>query len=238
MEPRHSQVLITLVAEYIDTAHPVGSERVAQRLNLALSPASIRWVLRDLETSGLIEQPHTSAGRIPTDRGYRYFVDHVPVRALSPAAAVRLRRRYQQLQSQYRNPSRTTALLLSQVLHAFAVSYSVRHREVREAGLNELLSQPEAAQLEAVQEIVDMAQQFEANLNRLLEAAAGKTQVFIGKENPIYEAQYTSVMVRPMSIPGEGRSLLVLFGPKRMPYERNLSLLDAIPNLFMTNHVL
>jgi heat-inducible transcriptional repressor len=72
---RARKILYAVITEYIATGEPVGSRRIAKRYGIALSPASIRNVLADLTDAGFLAQPHTSAGRIPTDRGFRVFVD-------------------------------------------------------------------------------------------------------------------------------------------------------------------
>jgi heat-inducible transcriptional repressor len=83
---RDVRVLKTVVAQYIVTGEPVGSRLVAKVSGLGLSPASIRNVMLDLEERGYLQQPHTSAGRIPTPQGFRYYVDHVlPISELGPA---------------------------------------------------------------------------------------------------------------------------------------------------------
>ena len=77
LDSRKTAVLRAVVEEYIATAQPVGSERVARGRALGVSSATIRNDMAVLERDGFITQPHTSAGRIPTDKGYRYFVDHL-----------------------------------------------------------------------------------------------------------------------------------------------------------------
>jgi heat-inducible transcriptional repressor len=82
---RDVQVLKTVVAQYIVTGEPVGSRTVAKISGLRLSPASIRNLMLDLEERGYLQQPHTSAGRIPTPKGFRYYVDHIlPIDELGP----------------------------------------------------------------------------------------------------------------------------------------------------------
>jgi heat-inducible transcriptional repressor len=78
MDPRHREVLIALIREYIDSAQPVGSRLLAKRHFKRLSPATIRNVMADLEEMGYLAQPHTSAGRIPTDKAYRLYVGSFP----------------------------------------------------------------------------------------------------------------------------------------------------------------
>ncbi|KPK17172.1 MAG: hypothetical protein AMJ62_02900 [Myxococcales bacterium SG8_38] len=75
LDERHRRILFAVVTEYIATGKPVGSRRIAKRYAINLSPASIRNVLADLEDADLLHQPHTSAGRVPTDAGFRCFVD-------------------------------------------------------------------------------------------------------------------------------------------------------------------
>lgn len=83
MEQRKAAILQAIVEEYVATAQPVGSQTIARSRDLGVSSATVRNDMNVLEREGYIVQPHTSAGRIPTDRGYRYFVDHlVPSRAL------------------------------------------------------------------------------------------------------------------------------------------------------------
>jgi heat-inducible transcriptional repressor len=75
IDERHRRILFAVVTEYIASGKPVGSRRVAKRYAVQLSPATIRNVLADLEEHDLLHQPHTSAGRVPTDAGFRFFVD-------------------------------------------------------------------------------------------------------------------------------------------------------------------
>lgn len=75
IEERRRKILCTIVEFYIDTAMPVGSRTISQRFRWTKSPATVRNVMADLEEMGLITHPHTSAGRLPTDKGYRFYVD-------------------------------------------------------------------------------------------------------------------------------------------------------------------
>ncbi len=86
LEDRKLEVLRAIVEDYVSTEEPVGSKALVERHNLGVSPATIRNDMATLEDEGYITQPHTSAGRIPTDKGYRLFVDKLSaVKPLSPA---------------------------------------------------------------------------------------------------------------------------------------------------------
>jgi heat-inducible transcriptional repressor len=74
LDPRKREVLRAVVEEYVRSAEPVGSEHLALRDRLGVSPATIRGEMAALEEVGLLTHPHTSAGRTPTDRGYRLYV--------------------------------------------------------------------------------------------------------------------------------------------------------------------
>ena len=77
LDERKAAILRAVVEEYIHTAEPVGSRRVVKTASVAASPATVRNEMAVLEREGYLVQPHTSAGRIPTDQGYRFFVDHL-----------------------------------------------------------------------------------------------------------------------------------------------------------------
>jgi heat-inducible transcriptional repressor len=77
LDDRKTAILSAVVQEYIATAQPVGSSHIAEAPSINVSSATVRNEMAHLEHEGYLTQPHTSAGRIPTDKGYRYFVDHL-----------------------------------------------------------------------------------------------------------------------------------------------------------------
>ncbi len=89
LDDRKTAILAAVVQEYISTAQPVGSGSIARRPEINVSPATVRSELALLEQEGYLVQPHTSAGRIPTDQGYRYFVDHLTTPGTLDAAMER-----------------------------------------------------------------------------------------------------------------------------------------------------
>jgi len=93
---RSRQILEAVIDDYIRTAEPVGSRTVTRRHGLALSPATVRNVMSDLEEMGFLSSPHTSAGRIPTDKAFRFYVDSLlQVRAITEFQQEEIRRQYQ-----------------------------------------------------------------------------------------------------------------------------------------------
>ena len=91
LNARHQEILTALVRAYIETGEAVGSRTLSRRRTEALSPASIRNVMSDLAEGGYLSQPHTSAGRVPTEKGFRYYVGCITASRLAAAESERLR---------------------------------------------------------------------------------------------------------------------------------------------------
>src|SRR5947208_17042886 len=99
LTPRRERILKHVVQEYVALAQPVASDLIARKYEGELSPATVRNEMVALEEAGLITQPHTSAGRVPTDRGYRYFVELLmqEERGLAPSERRTLRQQFNHL---------------------------------------------------------------------------------------------------------------------------------------------
>src|SRR5271166_7201074 len=124
LSARARQVLYHCVTEYVATGEPVGSRTLAKKSGLALSPASIRNVLADLEDLGYLRQPHTSAGRVPTDRAFRLFIDVLmQVRDLTSDDEASIRGRFASFENTapHANVMRETGKLLSELTGTAAV---------------------------------------------------------------------------------------------------------------------
>jgi len=126
LNARARQVLYHCVTEYVATGEPVGSRTLSKKAGLELSPASIRNVLADLEEGGYLRQPHTSAGRVPTDRAFRLFIDALmQVHALTTDEETAIRARFASLEPG-ENVMRATGKLLSELTGTAAVVLAPR----------------------------------------------------------------------------------------------------------------
>ena len=122
LSQRKQQILRALVEEYIHSATPVASETLVRKYAMNFSSATVRHELAGLEESHLIYQPHTSAGRVPTDLGYRYFVEHLMEEsALSLDEQRLIRHQFYQVQDQLDQWVRLTASVMARLLHSAAV---------------------------------------------------------------------------------------------------------------------
>jgi len=127
MDDRKQKVLLAIVHDYIATAEPVGSRTIAKKYRLGVSPATIRNEMADLEEQGFIEQPYTSAGRIPSERGYRYYVDFLMKKQeLSREEEELIRREYKAKVRDVGQVIQKTGLLLSQLTHYTAMVLTPR----------------------------------------------------------------------------------------------------------------
>jgi heat-inducible transcriptional repressor len=115
---RNKRILGCLIDEYIYTAEPVGSRKISKKRDMDLSSATIRNILSDLEEMGYLHQPHTSAGRIPTEKGLRYYVDSIlHVKKLTSREKGEIRRRYQISGVDISNVMKKTSKMLSGLSH-------------------------------------------------------------------------------------------------------------------------
>ena len=122
---RRALILRAIVSHYVGTGEPVGSKVLVERYRLGVSSATVRNEMAALEDAGYIYQPHTSAGRIPTDAGYRYFVDEMPEGARLPAAeAHRIRQFFIEPRWELEEALRQTASLLSSLTNHAAVVFA------------------------------------------------------------------------------------------------------------------
>lgn len=115
MDARKEKILQAIIDDYVASAEPVGSRTLARKYRLGVSPATIRNEMSDLEELGYLEQPHTSAGRIPSDKGYRYYVDSLMERKdLSPSEQERIASVFSRRLTEVDHVVRETAKLLSE----------------------------------------------------------------------------------------------------------------------------
>ena len=127
LDARKATILEAVVAEHIDTAQPVGSSSVAHNADVAVSPATVRSEMVALEREGYLAQPHTSAGRVPTDKGYRYFVDHLSSGVLNSAQQYQVKDFFANVRGEVEDVLEQTSTLLSQLTSYTAVVVGAGH---------------------------------------------------------------------------------------------------------------
>ena len=228
---RQKKILSVVVKEYTQTAVPVGSKVLAGKYKFALSSATIRSEMNELEEKGYLHQPHISAGRIPTDKGYRYFVEKImPDKELSKQEQKKLQAELLKMQAKNTRLTRTTAKLLSGLSGNLAIS-GVKH-EFDDFGMKELLDEPEFREMDDLCRLAETLDYIDEKFDILVKNLRdNEVKIFIGKENPIKEISNCSMMVTPYKTKSGEKGILAIIGPKRMKYAKNKSLIEYMKKL-------
>jgi len=126
MLPRSRELLHEIVAAYIETGEPVASRSIARRRGDTLSAASVRNVMVDLDEEGYLHQPHTSAGRIPTEKAFRSYVQSLTLRRMAAAEIERLRAEFGRLETVEQRVEYTSRMLMD-MTRGFGIAAAIRH---------------------------------------------------------------------------------------------------------------
>ncbi len=241
MTDRQEKILGIIVKEYIDSAIPVGSSLIADHYDFDLSTATLRAEMLALEKDGYLYQPYTSAGRVPTDKGFRFFVDKLmEQRELDFREQKTLQAEVLKLRAQNKTLARMSAKMISSLSGNLAVSGLIDSEDFYKSGMQKLVSNPEFNNLDSVCKLAEIVDYLEENALELfgnLEKNS-EAQIFIGKENSSSIADECSMVVSRCDFGGGEEGLLAIIGPKRMKYSRNVSIIEYFKKLLGGNLVL
>ncbi len=222
MNPRQALILKLIVDEYIRTAEPVSSKQLSEGFSLGCSSATVRNDMAVLEELGFIEQPHTSAGRVPTEKAYRQYIKDS--QGQRPATKVRVQIT---LHRQPRRLSPEERML--QVGHALvgaadeAVMLATSRPWSHTLGLANLLRKPEFGTPGAILLLAESLERFDAAYHNLLSSASNDVTVLLGRDNP-FGNNLASVVVKS-DLGDKVEGVLGIVGPLRMNYNHNIALL-------------
>ncbi|OGI21525.1 MAG: hypothetical protein A2808_00610 [Candidatus Moranbacteria bacterium RIFCSPHIGHO2_01_FULL_55_24] len=236
MNSRQQQVLSAIVELYTETAIPVGSQALLDRFQFPVSSATLRNDMVALEESGYLYQPHVSAGRIPTDQGYRFYVEQMMgEETLSKTEQQQLQKELLVLKAKQARLGRSTVKLLSALSGNLAVSSIIDKEEFYDFGMKELMENPEFREIDDLCRLVETLDSLDVKLEQLLgKLSDGETHIFIGAENPIREISNCAMVVAPYQT-DEGTGVLAIIGPKRMKYAKNKSLIEYMKKLLSSS---
>lgn len=228
---RQKQILCQIIEEYAETASPVGSVTMARLFGV--SPATIRAEMARLEALGLIAQPHTSAGRVPTDAGYRFYVNHLEARTGAQADMYErgfaeqkslgqksLERGTHVLEVRVSSQSRADAAIRGAVDTLVELTGNLGLATIGGqlylSGISRLFIQPEFSDTKRVQAVAKLLDNLEPWLR---EAAPGQPlNIFIGHENPIGKNSEVSLIISKFRSPFSDKSYIGVLGPTRQNY--------------------
>jgi transcriptional regulator of heat shock response len=230
LSDRQIKILDFVIRDYIRHGEPVSSARVCEALALDASSATIRNIMQELDEEGLLEQLHTSGGRIPTDKAYRYFVDAL-MRLHEPAR--RERDMFLEFRGEVKRLEKATAELgraVSEATKAFAVFAEFgKDKRLGFHGTQHLLGQGEHLSDEAVRSFAGMIDNLYEMAETYRDEMKSDERVFIGQENPYAPARHFSVAGRRVKR-GDQDNIILIIGPKRMDYEKGCSILHYLIN--------
>lgn len=228
MTERQKRILQAIVEQYSEVAEPVGSLILAKLFEV--SSATIRNDMVELENLGLIEQPHTSAGRIPTDKGYRTYVNQLieaQKNEIHPARSHhRARQAFaKQLQATCGVPSK----LVRRAVRGLAemtdnLGFATIGEEIYISGFTNLFNQPDFANHDNVLALSRLIDNLEPWLDEVQPDEV--INVFIGSENPIGKSSGATLIVNRFSSPYSEHSYIGVIGPTRQSYAKVMRLVE------------
>jgi transcriptional regulator of heat shock response len=233
LNERHRRILKFVVESHVMRAEPVGSQYVRMAYHLSISPATIRSAMKRLEEEELLDHPHTSAGRVPTERGYRYYVDTLmEPEPIAPAQRRNLNKALAgsavTLDEMQRLVARVLAKSSGQLAVVAVRPWGEEPSGVRIGGAENIAAQPEFQTADRLRALVTLLAEPEP-LTRALDSFSdsGSARVTIGRE-------LGEGAMRECSLVGTGiastrfRGSLGVLGPVRMPYPKLLSLVSYV----------
>lgn len=220
MTDRQAKILRAIVEQYAEVASPVGSSLLAKVFDV--SSATIRAEMAELERLGFIHQPHTSAGRVPTDKGYRFYVNSLSEQ-VEESTERRAERALAARVGSGGLPERTIRNAVDTLVElTHNLGLATIGNQLYMSGLSNLFGQPEFMSGNQVQQVARLLDNLEPWLR---EAAPNEPlSVYIGHENPIGRTAGASLIISRFRSPYSDRSYIGILGPTRQQYRDVMSL--------------
>ncbi len=230
-ESRRRSVLSATINKYIRQAGPVSSDDIAE--NFDLSPATIRNIFSELEEAGYLTHPYTSGGRMPTDKGYRYYVDFLNSQMeLLDEEKSRITREYKKGGRKLEDALEETSEVISQSTHyAGIVSFLEWQDRLFYKGLSRILEHPEFKDSQKIRLLVNALEEKRNLLEIINRDFNGKVQVYIGHELGCPEMADCSLVVSGYRRKKKPQGKIAVLGPARMEYEHIIPVLSYISDV-------
>ncbi|MFH1173083.1 MAG: hypothetical protein V1692_00970 [bacterium] len=222
MDQRKENLLIKIVEEHIKTAQPVGSSVLVNKY-FDLSSATLRNEMADLEKEGYLRQPHTSAGRVPTETGYRYYLEHFLKKKQLNASQKRLLDKTGSINEEPAQIIKNLAKAVAE-LSGNTVFVAFDHNNVYYTGLTNLFTQPEFENPNLVRNMSRIIDRFDEVIGKMFANLERETTILLGEDNPFSDD--CSCLVADY-----GHIVFGILGPTRMDYGQNLALIEYIKEL-------
>lgn len=222
MTERQAKILAAVVEQYAEVASPVGSSLLAKVFGV--SSATIRAEMAELERLGFIHQPHTSAGRVPTDKGYRFYVNNMQ-EATQPSLETRGERALTARVAGGGLPEQTIRNAVDTLVELTRnLGLATIGDQLYMSGLSNLFGQPEFMHTGQVQQVARLLDNLEPWLKET--APNQPLSVYIGAENPIGRSAGASLIISRFRSPYSDRSYIGVLGPTRQQYRDVMGLVE------------
>jgi transcriptional regulator of heat shock response len=223
MNQRAERILESAIREFIRTGEPVSSHVLFDRYDFGIKPAMIRFELGELTRGGFLEQPHHSAGRVPSDRGYQFFVER-ELHRVEPAQDVTV-----SLRDSFTNGHWPDFVEeLSRDLGTFGVLWRM-HENIYKEGLERLMKHLEWDTRAELMGVIDDCERIGERINdsgKMFNKMENFLEVFIGR-SPFTKSDKLSVIAGDYET-NDGRMFLFAIGPKRMNYEKTAKVFKGL----------
>jgi len=217
---RKRTILADIIRTYVSEAHPVGSSAIVETSKLGVSPATVRNEMLELEDEGFLFQPHTSAGRIPTEKAWRFYLDEVlEEKPVSRDRQQELRKSGQAVGRSRHDGLKHLAQQLSEYTQQAAV-VAFTQSETYYTGFSKLFGQPEFEEVDLIRSISTVVDHLDDKMPEFFRRLSGDVTVLIGSDNP-FSRDCGFVMT---GLPGT-HGLLGLLGPIRQDYSQTIPLM-------------
>lgn len=230
-QSRRKAVLAAAIDRYIQNALPVASDSIADEFDL--SSATIRSIFADLEKEGYITHPYTSGGRVPTEKGYRYYVDFLLSQMeLFEEEKRRIEDEYHKVIKEIELVLEATSEVISEITRNAAIVYfHDRQDRFFYRGLSQMLEQPEFEDSKRARMLIRFIEDRDRLLELINRSVEDKVSVYIGKELDVPEMDSCSLVVSGFQRNNKPSGRLAVLGPARMRYARVIPAMEYISDM-------
>ena len=222
---RQVRLLDTIVQEYIYSARPISSQLLTKKYEFGICPATIRNEMQALTEAEYLIQPHTSAGRIPTDKAYRFFVDNQLEKEISDFNDLLIGQLIQGGGHIFEFIDQLTKSL-AETCSGLVVSSVFEKDLIFKQGWEGLFQEPEFEDKDFVLNFMEFLKEFEKDIRNL--EINSEIKIYIGKEGPFAKSKDFSIILSKCDFPKKQQGIISILGPKRMPYKENINLINSI----------
>ncbi len=229
---RQKNILEKVVQEYIKTASPVSSNFLKEKCRLPVSSATVRMDFAELTKAGFLRKNYISGGRVPTDKGYRFFVDRLFEKEVFEKEEQKIIEEFQLIFKQVRDLllfSRQITKNIATFSSNLGISYIKDFNIFWKEGWEGIFQTPEFRDIQYLKKFTRLVDDFETNIEKFdtrINGGKERVKIYIGKESPFKRKEFS--IIAGKSSNSKNKVTFAILGPKRMNFRRNISLIEGV----------